>query len=71
MIIAVFNTCYNVIREKFLNVIICEKMFLFQISLQTQLSIYADKNHVLSISDNYSNAGNLGFLHKTQAVKCL
>ena len=44
MTIAVFNTCYYIIYERRLNVIICEEMFLFKMSLQTQLSIYADKN---------------------------
>ena len=38
---------------------------------ETQLSIYAHKNHVLLIFDNISYEGNLSFLHKTQAVECL
>ena len=46
-------------------------MFLFKISLQTQLSIDANKNHVLLISDKFSYQGNLTFLHKNQAVKCV
>ena len=37
----------------------------------TQLSVYADKNHVLLISDNFSYEVNLSFLHKTQKVECL
>ena len=41
------------------------------ISLQTQLSIYADKNHVLLISDKFSYEGNLSFLHKSQTVTCM
>ena len=71
MIIDVFNKCCYIIYEKYLNVIICEKMFLFSISLQIQLSIYADKNHMLVISDNFSYECNLSFLHKSQAVQCL
>ena len=41
------------------------------ISLQIQLSICADKNHVLLFSGKFSYEGNLSFLHKTQAVRDL
>ena len=46
-------------------------MFLFQISLQTLLSIYDDKNHVLLISDKFSYEGNLQLPTQNQAVKCM
>ena len=68
MIIAIFKTCYYIIYEKCLNVIICEEIFLFMISLQTHFSIYADKNYVLFISDMFSSKGNLCFLHKIKQL---
>ena len=45
-------------------------MFLFEISLQTQLSIYVDKNNVCLISVNFSYEDNPSFLHKSQEFNC-
>ena len=58
MIIAVFNKCYYIIYEKCLNVIVCEEMFLFKISLQIT-------------SDKFIYEGDLCFLHESQVVRCL
>ena len=41
------------------------------VTLQTQLSIYADKNHVLFISEKFCQEATLSFLLRSQAVKCL
>ena len=46
----------------------CEEMFLFKTALQTQLSIYADKNHVILISDRFSYERKISFLHKIKRL---
>ena len=71
MILAVLNTCDYIIYKNCVNVIICEEMFLFKISLLTlvtQLGIYAGKNHVRLFSDKFRSEGNLSSYTKLRQL---